>query len=171
MDLAFDERAMVGLTYTERKIMEEYLKGLKPKEIARRLKVSIKTVYKAVWKYRKNFRALHGIGKKSGENSVNNIAATAIAMEMVAQGLRKALEYSNIDRFDEALVILKRIEDKLSKINNNLSQLIDIMSNSTSVNLRFREKSIRDSPFTREELPEFIRGNPWLEVLRTRPSG
>lgn len=167
MDLTFDERAMEGLTFTERKIMEEYLRGLKPKEIATRLKVSIKTVYKAVWKYRKNFRALHRERDLDrGRYPVNNIAATAIAMEMVAHGLRKVLEYSNMDKFDEVIILLRRIDDKLAKISDNLSQLLSTISGGTPITVKPTESPTTDN--IESKLPDFLRDNPWLEVLRTR---
>lgn len=47
-----------GLTATERRIVEEYLNGHTPKEIAHKLNVSIRTVYKALYKYRKNLKEL-----------------------------------------------------------------------------------------------------------------
>ncbi len=49
-------RALEGLTLTERKVIEEFSKGLRPKEIAQNLGISIRTVYKALYKYRRNLR-------------------------------------------------------------------------------------------------------------------
>jgi len=56
-ELEIVEKALATLTKTERRIVEEYLKTrASPKEISRKLGVSVRTVYKALYKYRKTLR-------------------------------------------------------------------------------------------------------------------
>lgn len=53
-----------GLTVTEQRIVKEFLDGHEPKEISQKLGVSIRTVYKALYKYRKNLREM-GLEKEA----------------------------------------------------------------------------------------------------------
>ena len=118
---------------TEKKIIEEYIKGLKPREIARKLKVSVRTVYKATWKYRKSTKAI-GSGTSSKE--------------------RHDLYDKKLDTI---IMLLEKIEEELTHLNNSVNAL----------SVGFSLKSFKDTE-KREDLPSFLKDNPWIEVLRMR---
>ena len=119
------------LTSTEEKVIREYELGLKPKEIAAKLNISVKTVYKALWKYRK-IKGMRGHTRE------------------------KSPEDSLIKTLIEIRDILLRIDKRIQNLEYSLSELIETFK---------EEYTIKD---TGEELPSFLRDNPWIEILRLR---
>lgn len=126
------------LTKTESIIVAEYLSRNPPpraKDLAAELGVSIKTVYKALYKYRK----LRGLREVSGS--------------AVQEAVRKP-EDSDEKSLIEAMYELKLSVDRLNEL---LSALIELLSKNELGAVR--------GVSAPEDLPQFVRDNPWLEIV------
>lgn len=177
----------IRLTDTEKAIVKEYLNGLAPKEIAEKLKVSIKTVYKALSKYRKIQREKgqavesrpKSITSKGGEILVNEEMLLRVLAKIIAEAFKELhlkntveVEYvkhaetkSQIDiEVLHALVKeLSNLTEQLRELNKNLRSLRYIIKISE---LPTREEGAPETKV--ETLPSYLRENPWVEVLKRR---
>ncbi len=135
----------MGLTYTERMIVAKYLSSNPPpkaKEIARELGVSVKTVYKALYKYRK----LRG-------------AEEALSAAPADPGPRSHGGGPDIEALLRALLELKASIDRL---NDSINRLVQALSS---------QPSRAEEGDQLADLPSFITGNPWLELIGKLSNG
>ncbi|MCD6369656.1 MAG: sigma-70 region 4 domain-containing protein [Thermoproteales archaeon] len=134
-----EEKLLARLTETERKAVKEYLNGLKPKEIASKLGISVRTVYKALWKYR----------KISGE-------------KVVRAKRRRIVEPSpTVNRlFSDLIRVLSELNATLIELNRNIGRLANL--------LEARDITRSTVKRIDAQLPSFLQENPWIEVLRMR---
>lgn len=124
-------------------MVERYLSRSPPpkaKELASELGVSVRTVYKALYKYRK-LRG-HGSIRNGSPPPSSNSLDTYL---------------SNADILLEAIYELKASIDRL---NESISKLVAVMS-SADLNERGQQY-----PF---ELPSFVKDNPWLRLIKELP--
>ncbi|OYT31737.1 MAG: hypothetical protein B6U94_01970 [Thermofilum sp. ex4484_79] len=176
-----------NLTATEKKIVEAFLNGLTFREIADKLGVSIRTVYKAVYKYRRNLREMgrHEEAEKlkrrgrrpkiekkavlSREASLDKIASKAIydvlyeyTRKIIERGI-KAIDKEECDGSD-IYSKLNEIVQLLNAINENIIKMLNAISKIETVKT-YETRTI----FTGEtEKLSFLIDNPWLEVLKSR---
>ncbi|RLE71177.1 MAG: hypothetical protein DRJ43_00260 [Thermoprotei archaeon] len=167
-----------GLTRTERRIIAAFLSESPPpkaKEVARQLGVSVRTVYKALYKYRKLCRErgveppipyLRGGSRRSGvEAIVEDVVRGLLPQlrEVVAEEVRRWLVNTvscppgtdgSQPEVETLLVALRDLQRSIEKLNNSINRLIDSLPR-TSENLS-------TSNCVGEELPSFIVENPWI---------
>ena len=149
------------LTVTERRIVEYFAKhGGSAREIADALGVSERTVYKALYRYRRIARSL-GVDA-SGFYFRNR---GEVAASPVSRG--KAGEEG------EVVALLRRILLELERLNRNVERLC---GGGRSVGGRVAERveRVEEAVSVAAEggagLPSFANGNPWLGVLSRRKS-
>lgn len=130
---------MDGLTQTERIIVAEYISRVPPpkaKELAAELGVSVKTVYKALYKYRKM--------KKDDPRANTDLKSFY------------SREEENI-QMKEILQALYTLKLSIDQLNNTLKNLINVISD-----LQQEKETLMSS---KNILPSFVEDNPWLEVV------
>ncbi len=133
----------MSLTETEKRIIEflEKHPGASAKEVAERLGVSVKTVYKAKWK-----------AGASGKRRAPEDLAAEIA-EAVADILEERLS-SMLQLLAEA--VAERVK---AEVVREISALLEA---------RPQPAPARAAAPPESDLPDFVRDNPWLEVLSSR---
>jgi len=180
-----------SLTSTEKKIVKEYLRSrdISPKELAMRLNVSVRTVYKALYKYRRELKRLGKIDeaeklkRKRGRRprtvsvtskkitplnmDINSMASKAIydAIYQYLMNILKEGVFRTDIREEEINLLIKSINElkrSILLLNQNILYLIQNMG----------KQSIKKESLDRvEELsnaPSFLIDNPWMEVLKER---
>ena len=162
------------LTKTEREILAYYFEnGGTAKEIAGRLGVAPRTVYKAHYKYKKNLKRL-GIDPSEvyGRRCARaERRATAVPIEELKRAVREVLEElvgfkRPLSVPDEALELLISRVGELSESLEILSKSIDRLASALSKIDVPRELELPSGESS--ELPSFVSGNPWLGVLMSR---
>jgi len=166
--------------------VKEYLNGLTPREIAEKLKVSIKTVYKALSKYRK-------IQREKSSQAQSRVVATAVPtateVSISEEALLKVLAKILAEAFKEmqtkpsvvaeksaahaisaellsALIKeIANLAEQIKELNRNLRSLRYIIKISE---LPTREEIVVGCTPEEETLPSYLKENPWIEVLRKR---
>ena len=189
---ALDE-ALSELTETERRIVIQYLKTrFQPKRLAESLNVSVRTVYKALYKYRKALRkrgidpselylakkSSDSAGPVAGEVALDTEKIRDIVKEIVEEHLEKlgilgVEESSGTEKqaADSIETYLNKVEEViylLKEINRNIQELRRELS---SIAKPIRTEGIKQKVGVGEDsyqLPSFIENNPWLEVLSLR---
>lgn len=132
---------MEHLTRTERMIIAEYLSRNPPpraKDLAAELGVSVKTVYKALYKYRKMM-------------SLEGEAPTA-----------RFPNNSGVDGNRDLVEAIRSLKLSVDRLNELLSTLIKLLSKGEVTLAR------ASAP---EDLPPFVKDNPWLEIVGRLGSG
>ncbi len=181
--------ALAKLTETERKIVESYFReGGTAREIASRLGVSVRTVYKAFYKYRKALKEL-GMGgeavylkrrPEAGTSPQGGRATVAplqtpvldysLLLPLVKQAVREVLaemgssEGDRRDAASEVVEHLKSIERLLRDISAKMGTLVTVVSTRPM----YVERQAPVRVLATAALPSFLRDNPWIEVLRSR---
>lgn len=126
--------------------MSKYLSKHPPpkaRELASELGVSIKTVYKALYKYRR----LYGRSLSSTEDPSSGSSEVLVKVAEEADALL------------EAMYELKMSIDRL---NETLNRLLTVLPSASMVQQDSRE-------FV--ELPHFVKDNPWLRIIVNRSEG
>lgn len=185
------------LSDTEKAIVKLYLNGLKPKEIAERLGCSVKTVYKATSKYRKllsmginvdlsgvnvsEHKVVKATGVSTGETREHtqpSIDVASIVKEVVESVIRVYTDTltnvlsRTIKEHEESLLgaineLLKSIDRLCCEI-NELGNLIRRLGTSGTQVVPKLEKPTELVKTIEVEVPDFVRDNPWVEILRVR---
>lgn len=129
---------MERLTKTESIIVAEYLSRNPPpraKDLAAELGVSIKTVYKALYKYRK----LKGL-------------------QNVTSGMAHEVASDADDHEGKSLIeAVYELKHSIDRLNELLSVLIELLSKN--------ELNVVRGVNSLENLPQFVKDNPWLEIV------
>lgn len=190
--------ALSELTETERRIVIYYLETrLQPKQLAESLNVSVRTVYKALYKYRKALKKrgidpseLYLLKKPAKQDSIlqtTDKEATAVDLEKIRSMVREIVEEhlaklgileneksNNIGKGSpdpNEKVYLSKIDEViylLREINRNIQELQRELSRASTPIRTERLKRIVSVRDGRVELPSFVENNPWLEVLSLR---
>jgi len=157
----------IRLTETERRIIEIYLseeKPLKAKEIAERLGVSVRTVYKALYKFRKmgknrylntSVNSMDMLIQKTLENLLPQIK------DIIAREIERAVgsesssneQYLNLMR--ELVQTLQDLKKSIDKLALSVDRLGEDRSRET---IGIHENKISD-------LPSFLLDNPWIDRI------
>ncbi|HDJ89485.1 MAG TPA: HTH domain-containing protein [Thermoprotei archaeon] len=187
-----------SLTSTERRIVEEYLKNkeISPKELAIKLNVSIRTVYKALYKYRRELRRIGNIeeaerlkrkrGRRpkkivndasftssSGEyisDSLSNVASKAIydaIYHYILSMLKEGVFKIDINEINLLVNSINELRKSIVELNQNIIYLIENKDKIIVTN-KIKIKNNIDEKNSNEELPSFLIDNPWIEVLKER---
>ncbi len=166
------------LTETERRILAYYFKsGGSAKEVAQKLGVAPRTVYKAHYKYKKNLRLL-GIdpddvyGRKSTWRCTRR-GYSPIPIEELKRAVREVLEDLAGVRYDSlgmpsksAELLASRMEElaeNLARLSRSIERLASAISSGGLAECTMPASSVEHG-----ELPSFVAGNPWLGVLMSR---
>lgn len=148
-----------GLTRTESLIVAAYMSRDPPpkaKELASQLGVSVRTVYKALYKYRKLCREL-GIKPPAAYKRRSSGSGSQLE-EVVAEEVRRWLgEVLGGPSPSALLSELRALRRSVERLNESINRLIMLLE---SQSLRGGDDQL--------DLPSFVKGNPWLEVLRSR---
>ncbi|RLF06768.1 MAG: hypothetical protein DRK00_00615 [Thermoprotei archaeon] len=151
---------MSGLTKTESLIVAAYMSRNPPpkaKELASQLGVSVRTVYKALYKYRKLCRELGieplTVSRRRSARSISQLE------EVVAEEVRRWLSEVLSGPSPSALLSeLSALRRSIEKLNESIDKLIKLLE----------APNVRNSEEDQLGLPSFVRDNPWLEVLRSK---
>ncbi|MEM0042788.1 MAG: hypothetical protein QXP94_04210 [Thermofilaceae archaeon] len=134
---------MEGLTRTESLIVARYSSRYPPpkaKELASELGVSIKTVYKALYKYRK----LYGRLPSSTEDPSTSGGRASVKTMEDAEALLEAIY---------------ELKASIDRLNETLNRLLATLSSAGTAQWDHEG-------FT--ELPSFVKDNPWLQIIGDR---
>jgi len=178
----------IRLTDTEKAIVKEYLNGLSPREIAEKLKVSIKTVYKALSKYRKLQRekglrtqtqvaATSTPSTVTAEASISEEALLKVLAKILAEAFKEiqtkpsitvekpTAQPANAELLSALIKEIANLAEQIKELNKNLRSLRYMIKISE---LPTREEIVASYTPEEETLPSYLRENPWIEVLRKR---
>lgn len=162
------------LTKTEELAARLYFNDkLKPKEIAQKLGISVNTVYKAISKYRALLKNVEqdGTVEDNGNNTEFNnneilspssysINLSVIMGQPIQPLINEATPTNDINVITELRELRKLIEELLVRISR--LETLNCKSNSYISTNNTGETKISEEP-----LPEFLRDNPWIDVLRS----
>lgn len=169
----------IKFSNTERQIIEYYLKGLRPREIAERLGCSIRTVYKATYKYRRWLREKGELEKphtiplyrhsallKEQNGGVNLVLPHFVAIP-------SAEIYEFINYIKELVNVIKELNYVLSTLKNSIERLqasLDKMEyRPSSYTKVMNADDLRPSIGKNlPPLPSYLKDNPWVEILSRR---
>lgn len=186
--------SMPRFTETEKRILQLYFDGYRPKEISESLKCSVRTVYKAVYKYRRALReGVDPIDLKKAifKNETNDSSSPSISPRMqfnatlpfvvtpvVPIATNELKEMISI--LKESLMQFRDLAECISKLNEEINLLRTAMmrvereirklqfTKPSATDLSGIEKSSESSKLS--ELPSYLRNNPWLEILASLPN-
>ncbi|WP_069808018.1 helix-turn-helix domain-containing protein [Vulcanisaeta thermophila] len=148
---------------------------LKPKEIAQKLGISVNTVYKAISKYRSLFRTIddnqpnntinntNGDGESSDYNGAFTYSINfSVIMNQQPTGgvVVRGYGVNEEELLNELRELRKLVEELLARI-SKMESLGCRDSPSPSI------KTIVESGPVDDPLPDFLRDNPWIDVLRS----
>ncbi len=159
------------LTETERKVAEMYARGLRPREIAERLGISINTVYKALSKARK---AAAIADKPSLETPHHYVFVTSVytySTSPVSSSVSIVSDRAAVVVQDLYGVVLRKLDEVLSllKEKRQSKSSPDVVP----ATARRDDASPHGGPPLREEdrnghMPETLRKNVWISLLRSK---
>ncbi|ADN51125.1 helix-turn-helix domain-containing protein [Vulcanisaeta distributa] len=178
------------LTKTEELAAKLYFnEGLKPKEIAQKLGISVNTVYKAISKYRaftKNIdQALNQLNDDKQLNKVdtqmnnNNSSyllggygnilnvSLSIITGMPDPQLRNDYLYESAYQ-GELIKELKSLKELIGKLIEKVEEL-EKRSKDGCIpgTVKGQDIIVNNEQFNNDSLPDFIRDNPWIDVIKS----
>jgi len=193
----YQKEILDKMTKTERRIIIYYLEhGGKAKEIASALNVSERTVYKALYLFRKKLKekginpselylrssieqknAKAIVAPSSYEKNLEEIInkkILPIILNQVRNVLREELKkilYKEEKNTEKEIIAQGDLVNAISVLNNsirelneNIVSLISFLNKKDNTQTNMKDIKI----VARETLPSFVRGNPWVEVLKSR---
>ena len=162
------------LTETERKVAELYARGLRPREIAERLGISINTVYKALSKARK----LAAIADKpSLETPHHYVFVTSVytySTSSVSSSVSVVADRAAVVVQDLYGVVLRKLDEVLSLLKRQNKGSPDVAP-ATARRDGTRPHSGHNGSYTPQveegrngHMPETLRKNIWVSLLRSK---
>ncbi|MEZ0247927.1 MAG: sigma factor-like helix-turn-helix DNA-binding protein [Thermoproteus sp.] len=142
------------LTATEQRVVELYNNGLKPREIANRLGISINTVYKALSKHRR----IAEVEEEVREDSRHQSSYYAVVLPIWNTPVVYNFAVQDMAQFEELSRLVKRLEDVLER----LEKLVD----GHSIEHKVAVEGSKTAP-----APDFIKQNAWVKLLRGKSNG
>lgn len=153
---------LVRLTETERKVAELYAKGMRPREIADRLGISINTVYKALSKARKTMEA------ESPPAAPHYYAFTTVVYvyPSLQQTLRISLTAAGtVSMHDIYDVVLKKLDEILTLLKGSRqTRRLSEPKAGAEGNGHSDGKYVPKD----DHMPEALRRNVWISLLRSK---
>ncbi|MFP3238372.1 MAG: helix-turn-helix domain-containing protein [Caldivirga sp.] len=178
---------MVKLTKTELAVGDLYYRqGLRPREIAQRLGISINTVYKALSKYRSQLRDNLNIngqaesplgGKEDYVQPQGGQASITLVNLSFTVNTTQPIQPSvvNLSEVNELLGSLSRdiklLKDDYSRIIDALMELKKLVSSMAVVNCGGYVDSRVSGDGRDLNLPSFVRDNVWVDIIRSKEGG
>ncbi len=155
--------------------------GLKPKEIAQRLGISVNTVYKAISKYRA-LRKIEDDGEaKEKQGKAQCQEAFSRPIESEAKEVSTTTTFTFIipsasntpvhGVISESITIEREILGELRRIRELLTMVVEELQ-TLKTTLKERPIVVQAKPEkpqfeVKAELPDFMRDNPWIDVIRS----
>jgi transcriptional regulator with XRE-family HTH domain len=162
------------LTETERKVAELYARGLRPREIAERLGISINTVYKALSKARK----LAAIADKpSLETPHRYVFVTSVytySTSSVSSSVSIVADRAAVVVQDLYGVVLRKLDEVLSllKRQNKVSPDVAPATARRDDTHSHSGHNVSYTPLVEEgrngHMPEALKRNIWISLLRSK---
>ncbi|CCC82266.1 helix-turn-helix domain-containing protein [Thermoproteus tenax] len=154
------------LTATEQRIVQLYSEGLKPREIANRLGISINTVYKALSKHRRISELAQGISEEAQIPQGDAYYAVVTPIYSVS-ALYSYIPAPSLQYIDEIKSLIKRLEDILEKLEKlDVNAATQLYSKSPELHRNATDK-VTDNAMAADG-PDFLRQNVWVRLLRGR---
>ncbi len=155
----------VRLTDTERRVAEMYSRGLKPREIAERLGISINTVYKALSKARRYMQIVDAPSAGSSHYYAFNASVYTYPTGPVASPVFVVA--------DKAVAVQDLYGVILRKLDEILSLLKEERRNGDAgegVPKAARQNGAGSLPEEDHDghMPEMLRKNVWISLLRSK---
>ncbi|MEM4964119.1 MAG: sigma factor-like helix-turn-helix DNA-binding protein [Pyrobaculum sp.] len=151
------------LTETERKVAELYAMGVRPRDIASRLGISINTVYKALSKARRVMPTIDDreTERPAGEtwNTYAPIYTFNISVSLYTQSSWQIVTTPQVKNLDFDALIKK------------LDEILDLLKKEQKINKPIREQSDEvknDGAKNNGYMPESLRRNVWISLLRSK---
>mgnify|MGYP000067653602 CR=1 FL=1 len=185
--------APLRFTDTERKILQYHIMGLSPKEIAKKVNCSVKTVYKAVSKYRRALREGYPVEKLHSLIMSNNIdrimpllqngipfiqihdqgsSARVFMTPLITLPLNDILEINSF--LKELINCIRILTENIREVKEELSALrytmIDIerrliTTSKPSYTTLSKVSNVQNRAPLYGKLPSYLVDNPWLKIL------
>ena len=162
------------LTETERKVAELYARGLRPREIAERLGISINTVYKALSKARK----LAAIADKpSLETPHHYVFVTSIytySTSSVSSSVSIVADRAAVVVQDLYGVVLRKLDEVLSLLKRQNKGSPDVVPATARRDDTHHHSghNVSYTPLAEEgrngHMPEALKRNIWISLLRSK---
>ncbi|MFB6470175.1 MAG: helix-turn-helix domain-containing protein [Vulcanisaeta sp. AZ3] len=175
---------MLKLTKTEELVGQLYFNdGLKPKEIAQKLGISVNTVYKAISKYRtftkntdKSISRTHDEQKDNDTQSNGNF--NNLTMDNYVFNVRLSIitgtqqtsstnDYLDMAYQEELIKELKMLRELVGKLVEKVEELERRSNVLTCKGDEISSISSNDNSPSDHALPDFIRNNPWVDVIKS----
>jgi len=156
------EDVLRRLTPTERRVVEYFASnGGSAREIAGALGISERTVYKALYRYRR-------IAESLGYDASEFYFRRKGSMPAAARAVGAARHGGGSSCGEEVVRLLRRILSELEEINAKLDALSGSGPRVGPVERPRVAAEVEEGGRGGEGLPSFASGNPWLRVLSDR---
>ncbi|MCD6509666.1 MAG: helix-turn-helix domain-containing protein [Thermoprotei archaeon] len=165
-------------TTTERYILLHYLSGLSPKKTAEAVGCSVKTVYKAIYKYRKALREgfsedeLRLILSSPPRRSRSRVQPMLMP-SVLTLPWAELMSLSSVIK--ELMMSIRSLNESISHIRKELTNLRLMLADiEASLNLLMEKEECARSTINehkivvQKDLPSYLVDNPWLEILAAR---
>ena len=155
--------------------------GLKPKEIAQKLGISVNTVYKAISKYRaftRNVDQSQGQVSNNGQVSGDSHPLSNygnvfnVSLSIITNAVQPQLLSDHYPRGDdyqgELIKELKLLRELIGKLIEKVEELERRGLNAcVPSSVGVRDYVVDDGQPSDGSLPDFIRDNPWVDVIKS----
>ena len=175
------------LTKTEELAAKLYFnEGLKPKEIAQKLGISVNTVYKAISKYRSFTKNMDQAQSQLNDDKQQNKVDTQVNNSYLLNGYGGVFnvslsiitgipepqprnDYSYESAYQGELIKeLKSLKELIGKLIEKVEEL-EKRSRDNCIPSTVREQNniVINDKLNNDSLPDFIRDNPWIDVIKS----
>ncbi len=164
----------IRLSKTELEVGRLYFQeGLKPKEISKRLNISVNTVYKAISKYRKYLsESSVSTESKISTPSSQFVSAFSIRFQVVSLQENHVSFVQSSTELEAIAREIREIRGVIDRVINMLSELYQIVRIARSCDDgASAERSTDAIKLERSDainVPEFIRDNLWVDIIRSK---
>lgn len=148
----------VKLTATEQRVVELYASGLRPREIANKLGISVNTVYKALSKHRRLAEAEPQAESSANDQTIRQVHYYAVVLPISSTPVLYNFAAPQAPQVD-LLPLIKRLEDALSRLEKLLEGKLVV-----------ERPAVVAEGAPGGELPDFLKKNAWVKLLRGRSS-
>lgn len=156
----------VRLTETERRVAELYTRGMRPREIAERLGISINTVYKALSKARRATE-LDGQPVAPAPSYFSYTAVVYVYPNAQQMGKATLVTASAVVIRDMYDVVLKKLDEIISLLKN--TGMAERPGGPKAEVVGHREGGhVGNGHKDGGHLPEALRRNVWISLLRNK---
>jgi orotate phosphoribosyltransferase-like protein len=150
------------LTETERRVAEMYARGLRPREIAERLGISINTVYKALSKARKAAEIVDTPSLETPHHYVFVTSVYTYSTSPVSSSVSIVADRAAVVVQDLYGVVLSKLDEVLSLLKRQNKGSPD------AVPATARQDGTHVEEDRNGHMPEALRRNIWISLLRNK---